>query len=396
MSDKRKIVRIATVPLSLDKLLENQLKYINQYYEITAVSSNKEELIKIGKKEGVAVFDVELTRVISPFKDLKAVVRLYRFLKKEKPLIVHTHTPKAGTVGMMAAKLAGVPVRMHTVAGLPLLEIQGKKRKLLNLIERITYACATHVYPNSFEMKDIIVKERFCKPQKLKVLGNGSSNGINTSYFDPSHYSEDQKIRFKDVWNISPDDFVFIYVGRIVKDKGINELVNAFKRLCNKYSNIKLLLVGPFEPELDPLLPETEKIIKDNNKIITTGFQTDVRPFFLTSDLLVFPSYREGFPNVVMQAGAMDLPSIVSDINGCNEIIIDGKNGVIIPVKDEDTLYQKMEELFINKTLYAALKANARKLIVSRYKQEVIWSAILKEYRNAEEGLEGGIKSKSS
>src|SRR4051812_19014975 len=257
MSDKKKIIRIATVPLSLDKLLENQLNYINQFYKVTAVSSSKEALIKIGKKEGVAVFDVELTRVISPLNDLKAVIRLYRFLKKEKPLIVHTHTPKAGTVGMMAAKLARVPIRMHTVAGLPLLEIQGKKRRLLNFVEKITYACATKVYPNSFELKDIIIKEGFCKPQKLKVLGNGSSNGINTSYFDPSHYSEDQKTKFKDTWNVSADDFVFVYVGRIVKDKGINELVNAFKRLCTKYNNIKLLLVGPFEPELDPLHPET-------------------------------------------------------------------------------------------------------------------------------------------
>jgi glycosyltransferase involved in cell wall biosynthesis len=396
MSDKKKIIRIATVPLSLDKLLENQLNYINQFYEVTAVSSNEEELIKIGKKEGVAIFDVELTRVISPFKDLKAVIRLFRFLKKEKPLIVHTHTPKAGTLGMMASKLAGVPIRMHTVAGLPLLEIQGKKRKLLNFVEKITYACATKVYPNSFELKDIIIIEGFCNPQKLKVLGNGSSNGINTSYFDPSHYSEDQKNKFKATWNISADDFVFIYVGRIVKDKGINELVNAFKRLCNKYNNIKLLLVGPFEPELDPLLPETETIIKENDKIITTGFQTDVRPFFLISDLLVFPSYREGFPNVVMQAGAMDLPSIVSNINGCNEIIIDGKNGVIIPAKDDEALYQKMEELFIDKPFYATLKANARKMIVDRYKQEVIWKAILEEYRSEEQRVESEIKKKSS
>jgi glycosyltransferase involved in cell wall biosynthesis len=396
MSDKKKIIRIATVPLSLDKLLENQLNYINQFYDVTAVSSNKEELIRIGKKEGVAVFDVELTRIISPLKDLKAVIRLCRFLKKEKPLVVHTHTPKAGTVGMLAAKLARVPIRMHTVAGLPLLEIQGKKRKLLNFVEKITYACATKVYPNSFELRGIIIKEGFCKPKKLKVLGNGSSNGINTSYFDPSNYSENQKTKFKDIWNISSDDFVFIYVGRIVKDKGINELVNAFEKLCNKYNNIKLLLVGPFEPELDPLLPETEKIIKENNKIITTGFQTDVRPFFLISDLLVFPSYREGFPNVVMQAGAMDLPSIVTDINGCNEIIIDGKNGVIIPVKDEDALYQQMQELFINKSLYAILKSNARKMIGDRYKQEVIWRAILEEYRSEEDQVESKTKKKSS
>lgn len=220
-------MRITTVPLSLEKLLEGQLRFMSQFYSVTAISSNWKELMRVGQKEGVPIFNVELTRVISPFKDLKALLSLYSYLRKTKPLIVHTHTPKAGTIGMVAAKLAGVPIRMHTVAGLPLLEVKGNKRRLLNIVEKITYACAGKVYPNSVGLKEIIIKENFCSPEKLKVLGNGSSNGIDTAYFDPALFSPTQVAGFKTKWKIGENDFVFVFVGRLVTDKGINEIGRA-------------------------------------------------------------------------------------------------------------------------------------------------------------------------
>src|SRR5690606_32425078 len=184
----KKLIRITTVPLSLDKLIEGQLNFMSQFYEVTAISSNYEELKKIKEKEDVEIFPIEMTRQITPFQDLKSVYQLYKFLKKEKPLIVHTHTPKAGIVGMLAAKLAKVPIRLHTVAGLPLMEAKGVKRKILNFVEKLTYSCATKVYPNSQGLYDFILKKKFCVNSKLKVLGNGSSNGINTEYFNPKHF----------------------------------------------------------------------------------------------------------------------------------------------------------------------------------------------------------------
>lgn len=314
--------------------------------------------------------------------------------------MVHSHTPKAGLVGMMAAWFAGVPVRMHTVAGLPLLEARGIKRQVLNLVEKITYAFATKVYPNSYGLKDIILQERFCAPQKLKVLANGSSNGINTEIFSPATVGIAQREELCKELGIAPGDFVFLFVGRLVGDKGINELVTAFKRLKNREARSenqtvttdnrqpitnkqqpKLILVGPFEQELDPLFPETLKEIESNDNIISVGFQQEVRPYFAISDALVFPSYREGFPNVVLQAGAMELPSIVSDINGCNEIIDPLKNGLIVPVKDAAALQSAMKELISNSALYAAMKQSARPHIESLYKQEVVWDALLKEYQ---------------
>jgi len=381
---KNKLIRITTVPISLEKLLSGQLQFMNSYYDVTAISSEKENLEKLGKAIKVDIFPIEMTRQITPLNDFRAVIRLYSFLKKTQPLIVHTHTPKAGIVGMLAAKMAGVPVRLHTVAGLPLLEVSGPKRKILDAVEKLTYRCATKIYPNSFGLLDIIRQNKFCKDNKLKVIANGSSNGIDTSYFDPQRISEEQKNLLKTELQINNDDFVFLFVGRLVKDKGINELVAAFEKLQDKIPNCKLLLVGAFETELDPLLTATINSITTNHAIVTVGFQNDVRPYFAISDCLVFPSYREGFPNVVMQAGAMKLPSIVSDINGCNEIIADGVNGIIVPPKNENTLLEAMGNVISDKALRDQMKNRSREMIVLRYDQKVVWEAILAEYRTFE------------
>jgi glycosyltransferase involved in cell wall biosynthesis len=380
----KKLIRITTIPLSLEKLLEGQLTYMNQFYEVTAVSAEKERLERYGEKNGVKTFWVEMTRAITPLQDLKAVWKLYNFFKNEKPEIVHTHTPKAGIVGMLAAKMAGVPLRLHTVAGLPLMETTGKKRKVLDQVEKFTYKLATKVYPNSRGLRDIILNEGFAKENKLKVLGKGSSNGIDTKYFDPYQFDDTQKKNKRQSLGIPLDDFVFIFIGRLVSEKGINELVEAFKKLQNQNQNTSLLLVGPFEKELDPLKEETFKTIQQHEKIFTTGYQEDVRPYFAVSNALVFPSYREGFPNVVMQAGAMNLPAIVSDINGCNEIIVEGVNGLIIPVKEVSALFTAMELFIENENYIDRISANAREEICKYYERKEFWEILLKEYKSLE------------
>ncbi|KRD07482.1 glycosyl transferase family 1 [Flavobacterium sp. Root901] len=381
---KQKLIRITTVPLSLKTLLKGQNRFMSSYYEVIGISSAGKELSDVNLDEGIRVLSVEMTRKISPAKDLKSLYKLYIILKKEKPFIVHSHTPKAGIISMLAAKFAGVPFRLHTVAGLPLMEATGNKRKLLNLVEKLTYRFATNVYPNSKGLYDFIVENKFADKAKLKVLGNGSSNGINTNHFDANLISSEQKTLLAKHLNIIPTDFVFIFVGRLVSDKGINELVKSFNELSKDYSNAKLILVGPFEEELDPLDLNTLQIIKENSKILSVGFQQDVRSYFAISDCLVFPSYREGFPNVVMQAGAMGLPSIVSDINGCNEIIEDGINGIIVPVKNAQSIYDSMKRMISDSELKNSLKEKSREMIVSRYDQKVIWDAILDEYKKLE------------
>ena len=383
----KKLIRITTVPISLNKLLGRQLTFMNRHFEVTAVSAHDEELKEVAARYGVKHAHVEMTREISPLQDLKSLWAFYRLCKKEKPLIVHSHTPKAGIVGMLGAKLAGVPIRLHTVAGLPLMEASGNKRKLLNFVERLTYSCATKVYPNSQGLYEFILKERFTSSNKLKVIANGSSNGIDTSHFSPAAIEERSAAQLKDELGISSEDFVFIFVGRLVGDKGINELITAFSKISKSAdqqisNSCKLLLVGPLEAKLDPLLPETLNQIENNPDIISVGFQQDVRPYFALADALVFPSYREGFPNVVLQAGAMELPAIVSDINGCNEIIKDGTNGLIVPPKNAGALQRAMADLAGNPTLHQHLRSHARRLITSRYEQQVVWDALLGEYNH--------------
>ena len=377
----KKLVRITTVPISLEKLLEGQLGFMKPHFEVVAISAEKEKLEAYGKKEGVRVFPLELTRKITPIKDIAAVFKLYRFLKKEKPSIVHTHTPKAGIVGMTAAWFARVPNRLHTVAGMPLMEASGFKRKVLNFVEKLTYRFATEVYPNSKGLYDFIIAENFTKASKLSIIGKGSSNGIDTTYFNPLHYSENDKTTLRNELKIPKNHFLYIFVGRLVKDKGINELITAFSKLAETNDRVSLLLVGPFENDLDPLKNETIRTIEDHSSIYPVGYQNDVRPYFAIADALVFPSYREGFPNVVMQAGAMGLPSIVTDINGCNEIIQQGINGLIIPPKNEEALLESMQKLATNQKLYNELKSSSRQVIVENYNRKEVWEALLKEYR---------------
>lgn len=379
----KKLIRITTVPLSLKHLIKGQMRFMSENgFDVTIISADGEEIQDVINNEECKHITIPLTRKITPIQDLKATYSLYKLFKKEKPQIVHTHTPKAGIVGMLASYFAKVPNRLHTVAGLPLLEAIGVKRKILNIVEIITYSCATKVYPNSYGLKEIIKENQFAKEDKLKVIANGSSNGIDTSYFDPELFSIKDNEHLKTKLRIKKTDFVFIFVGRIVSDKGINELVEAFHKICLVKENIKLLLVGPYEDELDPLQKKTKLLINNNENIISVGYQNDVRPYFSISNCLVFPSYREGFPNVVMQAGAMRLPSIVSDINGCNEIIENNINGLVIKVKSVDAIYDAMINLTSDKLLFNKFRLNTRDKIRIKYERLSYWNLLLNEYEN--------------
>jgi glycosyltransferase involved in cell wall biosynthesis len=376
-----KLVRITTVPLSLQKLINGQMKYMGQNgFKVTMISSDFDGKEALSSAEHAAFIPINMTRTITPFADLKALYKLIKLCRKIKPTIVHTHTPKAGLLGMLASWIARVPIRLHTVAGLPLMETTGLKRKVLEMVEWLTYACATKVYPNSKVLKSFILDAKYAKAEKLKVIGDGSSNGINTQAFKRTAELDIAGQKLLIAHQLSETHFTFIFIGRLVRDKGIEELVAAFSTLTKKYPQLRLLLVGPEEPELDPLSPNCLAEIHNNPSIIAVGYQKDVRPYLAISKALVFPSYREGFPNVPMQAGCFDLPAIVTNINGCNEIIIEKENGLIIPVKDAEALRNAMECLYLEQNLYQSMSTKARKMIVARYEQSVVWSLILAEY----------------
>lgn len=377
---KPKIIRTATIALSLDYLLRGQLAFLNKNAAVIAVSGQDNHLDTVRDREQVHTADISMQRSISPLKDLVSLIRLYKLFRREQPDIVHSITPKAGLLSMLAAKMAGVPVRIHTFTGLIFPSKRGIFQKLLISMDRLLCWSATHIIPEGQGvLQDLKAYKITGKP--MKVLANGNVNGLDTSFFDQAQIAETEKNDLRNALGIQPGDFVYIFVGRLVRDKGINELIAAFEEVSVTGKNVKLLLVGPYEEELDPLLPETKQKIEQHPHIITVGFQKDVRPYMAISHVLAFPSYREGFPNVVLQAGAMGLPAIVTDINGCNEIIEEGVNGLLIPTGSAVALASAMLQLCKDDAYYNKLKQETRQLIVSRYRNEEVWGAIQAFYQ---------------
>ena len=362
-AQKKKLIKVSTVPTSLNTFCYGQLKMLSEHYEVVAVSSPMKELDEIHKREGVRCIGIPMERHISLIKDFKSLVAMTKLFHKEKPDIVHSITPKAGLISMVAAWLNHVPVRMHTYTGLVFPTAHGIKKAVLVAMDKLLCHCATYINPEGFGVKNDL-SAITSKP--MHIIGHGNVRGIDLDY-----WKRDVSCNVsKELQEKIEGSFVFLFVGRLVKDKGINELVEAFKRLQSEnIKKIKLLLVGRFEENLDPLKPETKKEIDNNPDIITVGAVEDVRPFYSVSDIFVFPSYREGFPNTPIEAGAMGLPCIVTDINGSREIIEDGNNGIIVPSKDSSALCKAMTNLLENKYLCNSLAEKARPMIVSRFEQ---------------------------
>lgn len=357
MSKSVKLLRATTVPTSLNSFCRGVLKELRQEgYDVVAVSSPGPELQEVEKREGCRTIAVPMQRHISPMSDLKSLWRMTWVMHRERPDIVHSMTPKAGLICMIAAWLARVPVRIHTFTGLVWPTATGLKRRLLMFTDWLTCACATHVVPEGEGVKADLLNHHITR-KPIKVLGHGNVRGIDLDYWQPRAAARDGHI------------FTFIFVGRIVADKGINELVSAFSRLNQEYSNTRLLLVGQREDDLDPVLPATVAEMQRNAAIDAVGPKDDVRPFYEMADALVFPSYREGFPNVVLEAGAMGLPSIVTDINGSREIIEEGVNGTIIAPRDAEALYVAMKRFLDEPAWVHAMASRARPMVASRYEQ---------------------------
>jgi len=379
----KKMVILVTVPVVLETWFRGQPKFLSNYYDVEIITSHGDNIKDIENFEGVKIKIVDFNRQINLLKDIKVLIGLVIYFLKSKPFIVYTLTPKAGLISMIAAYLARVPNRIHNVVGLPHLEAQGKRKKILILTEKITYFFATKLYCNSLNLIKEIKK---LTSKDIGVIAYGSVNGVDTDYFNDS-LTYDEKIQIRLNYQIQESDFVITFVGRIVKDKGINELINIFIKLKEKYKNIKLLLIGDYENELDRISLETQNIMLSDTDIVYIKFQEDIRKFLAISNLFVLPSYREGLPNVLIEAGSYGIPLLASNINGCNEIIIDGLNGSLVNKKDEISLYQGVEKFIIDKMYYEHTKSNVRKSIVDRYSQKYFYDQLHKEFLNVEKSI---------
>lgn len=374
----KKIIRSTTIPGSLNNFCRGMLSELKKDYEVVALSSPGPALIELAEREDVRTIAIPMERHISVWKDMLSLWRLIRVFMIERPQMVHSMTPKAGMLCMVAAWLTQVPRRVHTFTGLVWPTSKGLKRKVLMFTDKLTCACATHIIPEGEGVKnDLLINGITKKP--MKVLGYGSCKGVDLDYFK---VSEEIKVKSEELRR--PGFLTFLYVGRLVGDKGINELVEAFARLHRKHPQTRLVLVGNYEYNLDPISSDTRSSINDSkNGIEAVGskYGDKLLAYYATSDCFVLPSYREGFPNTVLEAGAMGLPCIVTDINGSREIIKNGMNGLVIPSKNADALYEAMWRMLEEKDKRKMMAENARPMIERRYEATFVRSCLYDFYK---------------
>ena len=383
-SARTRVLKIVTVPITFETILTGQMRFLNENgYDVTMVSANSAGIGALTAREGCPHQVVNFRRQISIWYDFLALVETLKLIRQLRPDVVHTQTPKAGFIGMLAAWLLGVPVRLHTVGGLPLLEKTGLMRWFLIQIERITYALTTRVFVNSFGLKQYIECHIGGFNTKLFIIGNGSTNGIDVAHFKRSAALESQARALRTQWNYAHADFVWIYVGRITRDKGIDELIAAFVALVARQSNAKLLVLGGFDAESDSISPLTKHAIINHQAIKHIDFQPDVRPYLIAANAFVFPSYREGLPNALMEAACLEMPIVATNVMGCNEVITNNENGLLVPPKDAVLLADAMHRVQTGPLLRQQLSQQVRLSVCTRYERGPLLDAILAAYQNA-------------
>lgn len=341
-------------------------------YEVLVVTSPGKEMETFKQRHPQdKAIEVPMERRISFCKDIKSLWLMIKVMRMERPYMVHSMTPKAGLLTMIAGWLTGVPVRVHTFTGLVWPTETGLKRKILMATDWLTCTCATHVIPEGQGVMCDLQQHITRKP--MRVLGYGNVKGVDMERFKPARFADVRKDESK---------FRFIFIGRIVREKGINELVEAFVKLNKEYPTTQLTLIGKHEANIDPVKPETLKLIDENPGIDACGpkYGDELLIEYMKSDCFVMPSYREGFPNTVMEAGAMGLPSVVTDINGSREIIIHGENGLIVPSKNVEALYEAMKQMLLDTTAREKMAGNARSLIDSRFEKSFVQDCLMKFY----------------
>ena len=378
-----KLLRITTVPISLKLLLTGQVCFMrNNGYEVVMVSADGKERKELIKAECCPHVIIPFTRKISPIKDLLCLFQLLKLILNQKPDIIHTHTPKAGLLGMLAAKICGVKLKIHTIAGLPLMTTQGRKRKLLILVEKLTYWAADYVLPNSNSIMSFVKENKFTKTDKLDMIGRGSSNGIDLKRFSKNMIKPNILENVKKEIKYNEDNHYVLAVGRVVRDKGIVELVNAFLEVRKTYENLKLVIVGSLEEERkeESLPVSIHKALKENKNIIHVNWSDEVEYYMCLADVLVHASYREGFPNVPLQAGSMECPVVCSEIPGNIDIITNNKTGLYFESGHTADLIEKLFFAFENRDLMRRYAVTLRSEIENKYSREYIHHELFKFY----------------
>ena len=371
-----KLLIVTTVPQTLAMILRDQPRFLAQRFDVTLATSAGEELAAVAENERVRIEVVPMFRGIDPVADIRSIVLMAKLIRKLGPDAVHSYTPKAGLVAMTAAAFCRVPIRIHTFTGLIFPVHSGLKRALLKWADRLTAFCATLVIPEGDGVKRDL--QRFAITRKpLHVIGHGNIAGVDTSHFSPDRQDvKEPAQRLATEIGLKDTDRVYCFVGRLHRDKGVKELVRAFNRLA---PNARLLIVGNAD-ETAPIDAATRSGL-EQPRIHLLGFQQDVRPALAIAHVLVLPSYREGFPNVILQAGAMRLPVLATDVSGCNEFVSHGANGWLVEPRNGDALFKAMQEaLVLPKEQLEAMGEEGRRRVRERHERFDYWQSIGRFY----------------
>jgi glycosyltransferase involved in cell wall biosynthesis len=337
------------------------------------------EACGIPKDWPVPFSTVEMTRRITPFRDCIAILRLIILIKRIRPTIVQGHTPKGGLLAMIAATLSGVPIRIFQVHGLPHVAAHGMRRRLLVLATRVACSLAHSVFCVSHSMHKILLDERLCSPEKAGVLGNGSSGGVDASKLDPAIYSPAARNEFRSALGVSQRAVVLVFAGRIVRDKGIAELVRAWQELRSRFSDLHMVVAGESESQ-DPIPPGTRKVLGSDARIHLLGVCRDMPRVYSACDIVVLPTYREGFPNVLLEAAAMGLPSVATRVPGCTDAVVDGVTGTLVPPYDSGALASAIAKYVTNIDLRRQHGAAGRARVLRDFQPEIIYHEVHRRY----------------
>jgi len=372
-----RLVHIVTVPVSLRTFFDGQLRYMkSRGLEVHAIASPGPLLEKFGDIEGIDVHAVKMLRKISPLRDLIAIFFICRMLWKIRPEIVHAHTPKAGLLGMIAAWIVRVPVRVYHIRGLPFVTMSGPRRWLLRFAEQVACRLAHRVLCVSHSVGAVAVEENLCQPQKLSVLCGGSGNGVDSSCrFNPSKVELPAKSRIRHRLEINQDELVLGFVGRIVRDKGVVELIESWKILRKEFPALHLLIIGSFESR-DSVPADTKGFLQNDPRIHLVAQTQEIPEYYREIDICVLPTYREGLPNVLLEAAAMECPVVATQVPGCVDVVVEGKTGMLVPARDSSALTDALRVYLTDQHLRQQHGKAARCWVQEHFSSENLWAAL--------------------
>jgi glycosyltransferase involved in cell wall biosynthesis len=379
---RQRIVVATTVAKQAAWYMRGQLSFIrNKGFDVTLVTSAGGPAVKLAADEGIDHAPIEMSREISLLSDLRALWQICRLFRELRPTVVNAGTPKAALLVLLAAWICRVPCRVYTLRGLRYETARGPLRHVLKLTERFTGALAHMVVCVSPSIRSEALAQGLFEPSKTIVLGNGSSNGLDVERFQRTSALADSALEIRNRLGIPEAGTVAGFVGRVVGAKGITELVQAWDGLQAEFPLLHLLICGDFEPE-DPLPTDIKTRLTSDARIHLVGHVVDTAPYYAMMDLLVLPTYREGFPNVIIEAAAMEVPAVATSVSGCTDAVVDGKTGILVPPYDAKALQEALRVYVTDPELRRSHARAGLERATGNFRRELIWQGLFDLYSN--------------